>query len=552
MKEKVNFFTVIVSSLLLSSLILTGCMMSITSDTGDTKPYDYTAMADGSENDTPSSENNLDDIVDNAPTSQFFMKRKFHYHLEEDEGKLTVYTYNYKNPSQASKERTPLTYEEILFLIDDSINLYFSYNEIYLPSANANEILPSSIKFAAIQSSSSCFIKPYHGDYSEFEDRESALKRYNSVIEEIYAIIYYRISMHDHGFSKVFRCENDVILGKSSYASAVPDTVYQVLTIDGSKDLGLENEEKTVSEYEKIVQWEREQYKSSIDPEQELPKLNSKMLVTKTMNDERRPMEFKFIIYDNDMTASVVYPTSELESMMPLSVFYYEATTQFGTAYKPCFEINYEEKTFAMSASAHLSFALIGSFDEQDGVLKLYPENADDYGTYSYVFHKNGDTYVYVKEDSKAIAFTGFIWPDGLVFENIYIYTSSHPIPKPPADSEQSTPDTDTSDPLPNKTDESHSVVLKLDTNGDYCSLMISGDSVIDGSYLKEDDKLVFLLKSTEGFYQYYFKYEKENVYAYQKGLSLPYPGCEFEDETKFTLTGLESSATRHLEISTD
>ena len=61
MKEKMNFFTVVVSLLLLSSIILTGCMFSVTTDTGTAKPYGYTAKEDLPDN--TDSANDLRDII---------------------------------------------------------------------------------------------------------------------------------------------------------------------------------------------------------------------------------------------------------------------------------------------------------------------------------------------------------------------------------------------------------------------------------------------------------------------------------------------------------
>ncbi len=553
MKEKLNFFTVVVSLLLISSIVLTGCILSITSDTGDTKPYDYTAKGDDiTDGDASPDINELEQIVDNAPTSQFFMKKKFHSYLHEDGNKVTVCSQEQygelQNVRRLSK-RNPLTYEEILFLINDSINMYFSYDEISLSYANTDGILPSSLTFAMIQSTSACIINPYRGDYSEFENYYDAKNTYNRVIQEIYAIIYYRIYLHDSGFAKIYRCSDDTILGQSSYATADPEVIYQILAIDSSNEGGLENEEKLINEYEKIVQWEREQSTNYIDPDKELPKLNSKVLATKTMNDERKPMEFTFVIYDTDNTVQVVYPPSELENMTPRREIYYESITEFGNSNKPIFSLNREDKTFAMSASSLTSFALVGSFTEYDDVLKLYPENAGEASTYSYVFHKNGDKYVYIQKDSKSIALSGFVWPDGLVFEMVYDGISNRPIPEPPSNDEQNSTETDTGDSCIDGTVETETAELKFDANSNYCSLMINGNSVIDGSYIKEDNKLVFLFKTADGLYQYYFERLEEDVYAYQKGLSIPYPGYEIEDEIKFRLSASDNCSSCYLEV---
>lgn len=569
MKEKISFFTLIISLLLLSSVILTGCMLAIAAGNKDAKPYEPHRQTDISGSmpsvDKENSEEHpkYDHIIEDAPQAQSPLKGSFKEYIHQEGKTVTVFSeeqYKELKSIRDNGARTPLTYDEIIFLINDSIGMYFSYDEIHLYNACVDHILPLRLSFASLQSGNACSIYPYHGDFSEFETFYDAQFRYNRMIEEIYGIIYYRIYMHDAGFEtvhhayysgkhQIFGERYNAHLGQIS--GAVPMGGYQMLAIDGADFSGTQNEEKLVNEYTKIAEWESEHYTNHIDPDKKFQKLNSKILTTKIINDLRQPLEFTFCIYDSDNTVQIVYPTPELQSMEPHLEFYYEANASYSTSehaeiYRPVFSLNYESRTFSMSASAYMSFALIGSFDEQNGVLKLYPKNADDFGVCLYVFHKNGDNYVYIPKDSKPIETGGFDWSDEIVFEMVYMGVSNAPVPAPPANDEPVAPSPDI--PAENET-----AALKFVSDGDYCSLMFQGKAVIDGgSYIKDDDKMVFLFKTSQGVYQYYFEHLNENMYVYIKGESEPVPGYEFEDGAKFALSPFEGCSSCYLRIAED
>ncbi len=558
MKEKIKFITVIISLLLLSSIILTGCMLAIAADNGKAKPYNFQVQANTPTDGiiSPDEEDpSYDHIIEDAPQAQSPLKGSFKEYIHQDGKTVTVFSeeqYKELKSIRDNGERTPLSYDEIIFLINDSIGMYFSYEKIYLYNGNVEGIPPLSP-----QSCNSRVIDSYHGDFSEFEFFYDAQSTYDRMIQDIYSIIYYRIYMHDAGFEAVnhsYKDGEDYIFTSrynahyAEISSIVPLGSYQMLAIDNADFSGTQNEEKLVNEYTKIAEWESEHYTSHIDPDKKFQKLNSKILTTKIINNLRQPLEFTFCIYDSDNTVQTVYPTPELQSMEPHLEFYYEANTAYSTSehaeiYRPVFSLNYENKTFSMSASAYMSFALIGPFDEQDGVLKLYPKNAGDYGVYSYVFHKNGDNYVYIPKDSKPIENGGFDWNDEIVFEMVHMGVSNAPVPAPPANDEPVTPSPDI--PAENET-----AALKFVPDGDYCSLMFQGNGVIDGgSYVKDDCKMVFLFKTSYGVYQYYFEHLKENMYVYIKGESEPVPGYEFEDGTKFALITFKDSTSCYLKV---
>ena len=527
MKRNIKFFTIVISLLLLSSIILTGCMYAIAADNGEMKPHDL----NGQKQNSDSSGGN---IVEDAPLAQTELQKKFNQYLHKDGNTVTIFSEEQYAELKAIRDndnRTPLTYEEILFLVNDSINLYFSYDEIILPNANRDYVIP----LLTNQSGNARVIKTGYKDASAYDTYNEAQIAYNEMLANIYEIIYYRIYMHDAGFESVFHhyhSGKDLIFGRryetSPISSAVPVGHYQMLAIDGATFSGIDNEEKLVGEYKTLLEWKRMYEADAIIDYEHYPYLNSAVLCTSILNTVRRPMEYKFYIAGpkND-PAQQIYPTAELENLMPHKEFFYEAKVEYGS-YKPVFSLDYETGKFAMSADAVMSFAIIGKFSESDGVLKMYPSNAGDEGSYSYVLHEKNGSWVYSAKDSKPIELAGFDWHKDIVFEIVHEGVSTNPNinTDPPINNEK--------DPPANNNDknvyEMH--YFKLDIYGTSCSLISSDGNVsIDGTFIQEGDAYIL---SFDGDYQYVLYYNEGVGYEYAKGESNPISGYEFEDGTWF------------------
>ena len=97
--------------------------------------------------------------------------------------------------------------------------------------------------------------------------------------------------------------------------------------------------------------------------------------------------------------------------MMPYREFYYEANAS-DNAIQPCFSLNYTDQTVAMSAAKYFSFVMIGKFELQDDVLKMSFESNEN--TYSYVFYKHENGFMYSAENSTPATTGGFDFADGL------------------------------------------------------------------------------------------------------------------------------------------
>ena len=522
MKRNVKFFTIVISLLLLSSIILTGCMYAIAADNGEMKPYDL----NGQKQNNDSSGGN---IVEDAPLAQTALQTKFNAYLHKDGKTVTIFSeeqYAELKSVRENDNRIPLTQEEILFLVNDSINLYFTYDEIILSNANRDNVIP----LLTNQSGNARVIKTGYKDANDYDTYNEAQTAYNEMLTNIYEIIYYRIYMHDAGFEMVhhtYHSGEDNIYGNRYHgdlgmiSSAVPVGHYQMLAIDGATFSGIDNEEKLVGEYKTLLEWTRMYEADAIIDYEHYPYLNSAVLCTSILNTVRQPMEYKFYIAGpKDDPARQIYPTTELENMMPHREYIYQATS-LDASQQPGFSLNYENGRVAMSQSKFTSFAMIGTFDERDGVLKMYFENN------SYVFYKHEKGYVYSAENSKP-ASGGFDFADGLLFEMIHSGVSTKPNPdsESPIDSEKNPPT--------NSNDENiyEMHYFKLDLAGKACSLMSSDGNVsVDGTYIQEGDAYIL---SFDGDYQYVLYYNEDVGYEYAKGESNPIPGYEIEDGTLF------------------
>ena len=90
MKRNVKFFTIVISLLLLSSIILTGCMYAIAADNGEMKPYDLNGQKQNSDG-------SGGNIVEDAPVAQDSLQAKFEamYEISEDGKTITVISQDY-------------------------------------------------------------------------------------------------------------------------------------------------------------------------------------------------------------------------------------------------------------------------------------------------------------------------------------------------------------------------------------------------------------------------------------------------------------------------
>ncbi|MBQ7171671.1 MAG: hypothetical protein IJR89_05280 [Clostridia bacterium] len=136
-----------------------------------------------------------------VPATQKKLQQKFSVYQTEAErdGKrtLTLFTREQTERLLAVREngeRTPLSYDEILFLINDSIRLYERCDEIVLTGASDLPILREDRKTGSPDHRIVCD----HADLSALS-YEAALRRYQTKLQDIQTVIVYRVYLLDAG-----------------------------------------------------------------------------------------------------------------------------------------------------------------------------------------------------------------------------------------------------------------------------------------------------------------------------------------------------------------
>ncbi len=429
MKQNAKFVSIVVCLVLVSSFLLSGCMYAISIGRAEEKPYELDMQQ------------SIDSIVDstlNEPTSQSALKEKFDKYLHCDGKSLTVFSqeqFNELYNIRTSGKRIALSYDELLFIINDSISLYFKYESIHLTG-----MLESGAVKKLELSGSMQDIYPYHEDFSEFDSISDGYNKYYQMMKEISLIIYYRIYMHDAGFetvSEVYRPGYgiSVFAGDGEYDASDENTItpredgsfgtvlgcMQLLSLNGSSVSGKENSDHLVSEWKKII-FARNQFSADYETstQYERQQLSAPLFVGFHTNGytrgiARRVMGYDMFIIDPEtLEMTSIFPTYELEQMMPSSYKVYVSSgdeKQNG----PYFFLDRENGTFRIGKSMLHSSALFGKYQRDAEQLTLFVESAEQIGVYKYTFFLDGKEWVYSKKDSTPLG-DGYDFEDGMRF----------------------------------------------------------------------------------------------------------------------------------------
>lgn len=187
-----KFIIMAVSLLLTALLALAGCMYAIGENKAESKPYDMGETVSVAPEDTP--------------TAQEEMEQKFsvYNHVTEENGKkiLTLFSEEQAEEQWTKRENGEefrLTYDEILFLINDSARLYETYDEIVLTNSYAygiSELSESSLTGERIVSNK--------GDLTglTYSEERSAYEKHS---RDVTAIAAYRVAMLDSRMRKGYR-----------------------------------------------------------------------------------------------------------------------------------------------------------------------------------------------------------------------------------------------------------------------------------------------------------------------------------------------------------
>ncbi|MBQ2715742.1 MAG: hypothetical protein IJF21_02985, partial [Clostridia bacterium] len=312
---------IIAASLVLAAaLALCGCMYLIGEPPEETKE-----MTQG--------EVTLPPVIEETPTAQSEMQKKFGaYGREEigDNGECIFHLFTWEQVEESLQMRKdgvrqPLTFDEISFIINDTVRLYFEYDKIVMPDFSNHttgveiNLYHSSIiqgtwnsieelleyLFNRLNDYDSCecdqtveytTVTTYHGDFSEYNDFDSAFSAYNDMVTQIEKIISERLRILDTG--TLFYCS-----GRSH--SSYTDHMYGILLDGGSNGdyarytaaledrLGFENSQSNVT---------------SVD---------TPYLVGNRVNNVYEDSCSSYIYFVTDGVENKLFPTAELDALRP-------------------------------------------------------------------------------------------------------------------------------------------------------------------------------------------------------------------------------------------
>lgn len=397
MKRNIKFFTIVVSLLLLSALVLTGCMYAIAADRGEAKPYDLNGQKYNSEG--------SDSVIveGDAPTAQDAMREKFEamYEISEDGTSMTViskdYLDNYWRSNYEKEVIHSLSTEEVYFIIQDSIRIYFQYEKVILPAfASISSDMEMSERFP--------FLKEQEIFRFHFE---TSCMDWDTIETDIHRIILYRLAALSSPKAFFFAWEAILFVGNDpvAYNSHYPE---QLFYIPG--------------------------YSADTDREYVLSIMGG---ATNFTDLERFPDLFKVYAYTTGIeygygnygidfiskaygSTTRVYPPEDMlalvygnpegsgtgEDPMPNDDSAGETKEDL---YTPVFQLNPVTNTFVI-LSAEEKPDTGGTYVQEADTLILYAD-----GGFRYVFYYNGDeAYEYVKGESEPVP--GCEFEDGKMF----------------------------------------------------------------------------------------------------------------------------------------
>ncbi|HPE94939.1 MAG TPA: hypothetical protein PLT66_02575, partial [Bacillota bacterium] len=143
-------------------------------------------------------DNRVLSLTGEAPSTQTEMQMKFsvYNHVSADGATLTLFSQKQAQTLHESTDNA-LTYDEVLFLMNDSIKLYETYDTVCLTNAFEYGFVPDDI----VRQSESHYVECLHTDYSSLS-YNSANAQYLQKIRDISLIVRYRLLMLDSGFEK--------------------------------------------------------------------------------------------------------------------------------------------------------------------------------------------------------------------------------------------------------------------------------------------------------------------------------------------------------------
>ena len=230
MKNK-KIIIIAASLVLAAALALCGCMYLIGEPNEETQQYDSNDMSGPS-------------VVEETPTAQSEMQKKFGAYGKEAtgiNGEKVFYLFTEEQIEESLQmrrngERRSLTYDEIIFIINDTIRIYQEYDQIVMTDFSEHTVSGQKFVYHKLSDSAKSFeliktrfyltylgsynvceekedyrfttIDTYHGDLSEYDSYDAAIMRYSAMLMDIERMIAERLRILDTG--TLYYCNSEV------------------------------------------------------------------------------------------------------------------------------------------------------------------------------------------------------------------------------------------------------------------------------------------------------------------------------------------------------
>lgn len=316
-----GFALIALTIVLCAGLLLTGTVFAIGDITNESKPFSYEGIeSDASELDT------------DAPTSQLTMKEKFQKYLSFTNDGKTVSLFSEEDAAalldiRKNGKREALSYEEVLYLVGDTVNLYLASDEIVIDPALALEL---GLDDYLIN----------NDGVIECEHPTAEGYNYGKMIRDIYSTIIYRLYLLDSGLTRMYtghkvdwsQCkadfmilfEGDELLGTNEYT--VSKCIY-LLSFDEGTTIGSEYNQKLLKEYDEFFdEWFKvglpEKYIGDYDFDVHSLENDLLMIDLPLGSDMKYHYSYDIAVAPRSCdTRDKVFPTSEVDALKPDGYF---------------------------------------------------------------------------------------------------------------------------------------------------------------------------------------------------------------------------------------
>lgn len=312
---------IIAASLVLAAaLALCGCVYLIGDVPDETRGYNPDEMT-------------LPSVIEETPSAQSELQKKFGAYGREETGERGERIFRLFTEEQIEEsltlrkngERRMLTYEEILFLINDSIRMYFEYDKIIITDfiCHTHDKTPTSpldydmrlgnnrYRRCEVYTYEYIDLIPYHGDYSDKSSYADALATYHKMIEDIQTIIFERLRIHDTGsdsyclLSPLNEDDYPRLYGILLDGGNISDAEKYETVLNNTIKQSMTNKELVAAEDKYPLVRMTEQYE---------PKFN-------------KPLHSIYYISADEMIREKLFPTEQLDALRPDGKISFVGTT---------------------------------------------------------------------------------------------------------------------------------------------------------------------------------------------------------------------------------